>query len=146
MNTLLALARISGLASSYGGPAHVGQPLYCDRGHGLVYDETLPPWVAIDAAAYITPKLPHSHTPTLLNSHCGDYLAIHFTTPPRSHTLPHSHSPTLTPLHAQALDAGHLARHGIVVDIPFHLAPFPVETGVVPVTVINYSLLRRALE
>ena len=121
MHALLALALLTGLASSYGGPAHVGQPLYCDRGTGLVYDQATPSWAAVDVDAY-------------RNRHiqCGDLLAVRFADG--------------TVLHAQALDAGYLAPHGIVVDVPFHLAPFSVETGVVPVAVIDYSLLRRTLE
>lgn len=129
MNTLLALALISGLASSYGGPAHIGQPLYCDRGHGLTYDETAPPWVAIDAASYTSL---YGRPSVVAPAQCTDHLAIRFANG--------------QVLHARALDAGHLAQHNIIVDIPFHLAPFSVETGVVPVTVINYSLLGRALE
>ena len=39
------------VATVYSGP-YVGQPLYCDRGEGLIYDEAAAPWVALPVSEH----------------------------------------------------------------------------------------------
>ena len=106
-----------GLASWYG-ETHVGNPLYCDRGDGLIYSEGLPPWVAVDVNLYRSGRV-----------QCGDRLLLSFADGKR--------------LVARALDAGYLAEYGIVADVPMHLAPFDLARGVVPVRVMNASARMR---
>ena len=119
MSALVALALFSGLATWYAGP-YIGEPLYCDRGDGLIYSEDLPPWVAVDVGEYWSGRV-----------QCGDMLAVKF-----------ANGETLR---ARAWDAGYLARHGIVVDVPLHLARKWRGEGIIGATVVNYSALGRAL-
>lgn len=97
---------ISGAATAYGGPQHLGQPLYCDTRSTLIFGRVYTPFLAVDVSEYESGRV-----------HCGDWIRICF--------ADGSH------LDAQALDAGYLYRHRvdqwdapIVVDVPFQFAPF----------------------
>lgn len=125
MRWLIVLAEMA-MATMYGGAAHEGRPLYCDRNNGLVYraDRT---WVAVDVSEYEAGRV-----------RCGDELWITFADG--------------QVLKAPALDAGYLYPHiiaqaglPIVVDVPSHMAPFPGLSAQVR-TVINHSAAIRILE
>jgi hypothetical protein len=121
--TLAALVVLTGTATIYAEP-YVGQPLYCDRGEGLIYGPESPPWVAVDVGEYESGRV-----------RCWDLLYIRF-----------ANGETLL---AYALDAGYLASHyveqwgtqPIVLDVPAPLAPFPGLS--IPATALNLSTLRR---
>ena len=113
------------MATAYAGP-YVGQPLYCDRGDGLIYDQDTTPWVALDITEYQSGR-----------AQCGDQILVTFADG--------------ATLRAQALDAGPLYPYyiaetnlPIAVDIPAHLFPQPGISA--PVTVINASGVQRTIE
>jgi hypothetical protein len=113
------------MATAYAGP-FVGQPLYCDRGDGLIYDESTTPWVALDVSEYQSGR-----------AQCGDQILVRFEDGSQ--------------LQALALDAGPLYPHyiahtgrPIAVDIPAHLFTQPGISA--PATVINVSASQRAIE
>ena len=122
-----------GMATVYGGPMdadidYVGNPLYCDRGNDLVYDEQAEiPWVAFDRSEYASGRIK-----------CGDRVRVLFADG--------------QVLDALALDAGRLYDFyvaeqpdlPIVVDVPFMFAPFEGLSTVA--TVVNLSEARRQLE
>ena len=120
---------LTGIAAVYG--PYPGRRLFCDQGNGLVYDDLRGPWVAVDPDEYRSGRV-----------HCGDWLWL---------TTADGHS-----LLAQALDAGPLYAHRIddwpgqqiVVDVPMHLATWPLTWGgntSTPVQVENLSARERAL-
>ena len=121
LSTVLVLA---GAATAYGGPAHAGKPLYCDRGNGLIFDQVTQPFVALDVGLYETGQV-----------RCGDLIRVTF--------------PSGEMLEAQALDAGYLDGYcvddlhaWIVVDVPLQFAPFEGLSALA--TVRNLSAFRRA--
>lgn len=113
---------LSGAATGYA-PGFYGEPLYCDRGNGLIFGEVDTPFVALDVSEY------HSG-----RAQCGDLIRLTF--------ADGSH------LEAQALDAGNLYRYRvdelrayIIVDVPFQFAPFPGLSALA--TIRNLSAFRR---
>jgi hypothetical protein len=107
MSTLTAALIVAvGMATAYTAE-HADRPLYCDRGNGLTYGNTVTPWVALDVSEYRSGRV-----------QCGDRIEVTF-----------ENGEVLV---AYALDAGPLypyqiAEAGyapIIVDVPAHLAPF----------------------
>lgn len=120
---LATILLVTGAATAYGGPEHLGQPLYCDTRSTLIFGRVHTPFVAVDVSEYHSGRV-----------QCGDWIRIRFA---NGHTLD-----------AQALDAGYLYRYRveqwnapIVVDIPFEFKRFPGISA--PATVINLSAVRR---
>lgn len=116
MNAALAVATFYTMAFA-------GQPLYCDRGNGLVYSTDTAPWVALSVDLYESGL-----------ARCGDEILIT------------GDGWTTTWL---ALDAGPLNRYyiedfphlPILVDIPQHLVQFQGMSA--KVTVRNLTNERR---
>lgn len=115
----------------YAGP-YVGQPLYCDQGQGLAYDDAAPAWVAL-------PVSEHG-----ISWQCGDLVYLSGVD---AKGQPWS-------LMARALDAGPLARYcvemeegcaPIAADIPQPWAPFDGLSARVFVFV-NFSAAARAVQ
>ena len=123
--SLVALTLLSGVATIYADP-YIGQPLYCDRGQGWIYDANAEPWIALDVNEFTSGRV-----------QCDDTFLIIF-----------ANGETLI---AQARDAGYLYpyyveqwQQPIVFDIPAHLAPFPGLS--MPATGINLSAMARQQE
>jgi len=112
----------TGVATQYTEAEHIGNPLYCDQGSGLVYDRSIGPWVAFPKEAFESGLVV-----------CGDWVTV---------------SPVGWPsFQARALDAGDLTsrtfRGGqpIAVDVPEYWATW---TQPIPyVSVTNWSALER---
>ncbi len=120
---LATILLVSGAATAYGEPEHLGQPLYCDTRSTLIFGRVYTPFVAVDVSEYQSGRI-----------QCGDWIRIYF--------------PDGQVLDAQALDAGYLYRYRvdqwdapIVVDVPFQFAPFAGLSA--PATAINLSAFHR---
>jgi len=116
--TLLPLVTHCGVATQYMAEEHAGQPLICDRGDGLVYDENNPfAWVALQLDTF----------------ECWDRVTLYVDDWPD--------------LDAFALDSGALDsrtfRGGlpVVADAPEHLAIW--KNSVPEACVVNWSALAR---
>lgn len=113
-----------GIITMYSQAEHIGQPLYCDRGQGRIYDPaTVAPWIALPVTEYQSGR-----------ARCGDLVELRIGT---------------SVIRAQALDAGplhryHIASHPnqpIIADVPQHLWP---ASGIShPGNLINLSALER---
>jgi len=123
--SLATLTFLSGVATIYAGP-YIGQPLYCDRGQGWIYQVDAKPWIALDVGEYTSGRV-----------RCDDEFLVTF-----------ANGQTLL---ARARDAGYLYPHyveqwqqPIVIDVPAHLAPFPGLS--MPATGVNLSAKARQQE
>lgn len=117
---------LTGVATYYPADQFAGQPLYCNyRDARLIYDESLPPWIALDVSHYRSGRV-----------HCGDLFLLTFADG--------------TSLTARAWDAGRFDNYyvitwphlPIVVDLPEHLKP-PAGAGLV--TALNLTALAKLL-
>jgi len=114
---LLALTTdlvLRGLATYYPADQFAGRPLYCHyQDPRLVYDESLPDWIAVDVSLYTSGQV-----------QCGDLFRLTF----EDGRI----------LHAFAWDAGDFSGYPVVVDLPEHLRP---PQGIAPVTAVNLTAL-----
>ena len=123
MKTALLAATLIGVITTYGGK-YVGQPLYCDNGQGLVYDDSVA-FVALPVTEY-----------TAGLAQCGDLVRVQIGD---------------DVFFAQALDAGPLEKYRveqygdlpIVADVPSHLWPLPGRAISATGVVFNVSQFNR---
>lgn len=122
IQALVIMLTVSGMATNYQAPEHLGNPLYCDRGCGLVYDESIN-FAAIPVSWYSG------------DWDCGDTLIVDFGS---------------KRIETKALDAGAFERNciqleneciPIVIDLPDHNWTFDGISH--RVKVLNLSLLNR---
>ena len=122
MNTLITAATLVGVLTTYAGK-YIGQPLYCDRGNGMVYADRLA-FIALPVGEFESGR-----------AVCGDQVRV---------------TVNGQPFYALALDAGPLEKYRvtqfgdvpIVGDVPRHLwahAPDISGTG----SVFNESAFNR---
>jgi len=120
--TLIAAHTTVGVATQYTEAEHLGNPLYCDQGNGLVYDRSIGPWVA----------MPHElfESGAVL---CGDLIQVRII--------------GASDVWANAYDAGELStrtfRGGlpVVVDVPEYWATW--DWACPEATVVNWSAVAR---
>lgn len=114
-------AVLIGLITTYGPPLddHIRDenPLYCAGPDGPLYGTMDEPWIALDVGEYESGR-----------AHCGDRVAVMLDS-----------GETFT---ARAMDAGYLAAHGIVADVPLRIDPPFV--GMTEGTLYNLDAARRA--
>ena len=114
-----------GIVTIYAGQ-YVGEPLYCDDGSGLVYNERTTPWVALSIKEYTSGRV-----------QCGDEILIWGDD---------------WSIVVRALDAGPLHRYyiedwpdlPIIGDLPQFIAPFPGLSA--KAQMVNVTATKRLLE
>lgn len=124
MTAIVQLITTIGVLTTYAGQ-YVGQPLYCDDGSGMVYDDSRP-FIALPVTEY-----------TAGLAQCWDQVRVR--------TGEHS-------FWALALDAGplekyHVEQFGdlpIIGDVPRHLWPYPGRIISAQGVVFNESAFNRA--
>lgn len=120
--TLIAASTTTGVATQYTEKEHLGNPLFCDRGDGLVYDRETGPWVAFPKWMFDEGLV-----------ECGDQVTVYVD--------------GWDPVTAQVWDAGLLSsrtfRDGlpVVVDVPEYWATW--KQPVPYARVVNWSKLAR---
>ena len=127
MKSIIDAIVLVGILTTYAG-RYVGQPLYCDDGTGIIYDDSRP-FIALPVTEY-----------TAGPAQCGDIIRVFF-----------SNGETID---AVALDAGPFGDlcviYGdecikIIADIPSHLWPYPGEISHEG-KLVNLSMRKRIFE